>query len=124
MDWIKVSLVAGTTYQFDADGLGSGEGTLSVSCVRIARQFWPRSHPVRYSGGPLVERVHIHCVVRGDYFISEQALSSEQLGTYKISVAIAVGGTEENTPPTAVADAASVKEDTAPNPVVGNVLSQ
>ena len=48
-------------------------------------------------------------------------------GTSSAALTVTIHGTTDtpaNTPPTAFADAASIKEDTAPNPVVGNVLSQ
>ena len=47
-------------------------------------------------------------------------------GTSSATLTVTIRGTTDtptNTPPTAVADAAAVKADTAPNPVVGNVLS-
>ena len=44
-------------------------------------------------------------------------------GTSSATLTVTILGTTDNTPPTAFADAVSVKEDTAPNPVVGNVLT-
>ena len=47
-------------------------------------------------------------------------------GTSSAALTVTIQGTTDtpaNTPPTAVADSASIKEDTAPNPVVGNVLT-
>ena len=47
-------------------------------------------------------------------------------GTSSAALTVTIRGTTDtpaNTPPTAFADAVSIKEDTAPNPVVGNVLA-
>ena len=47
-------------------------------------------------------------------------------GTSSATLMVTINGTTDtpaNTPPTAVADAVSVKEDAAPNPVVGSVLT-
>ena len=47
-------------------------------------------------------------------------------GTSSATLTVTIRGTTDtpaNTPPTAFADAVSIKEDTAPNPVVGNVLT-
>ena len=47
-------------------------------------------------------------------------------GTSNATLTVTIRGTTDtpaNTPPTAFADAVSIKEDTVPNPVVGNVLT-
>ena len=44
-------------------------------------------------------------------------------GTSSATLTVTILGTTDNTPPTAFDDAVSIKEDTAPNPVVGNVLT-
>ena len=44
--------------------------------------------PFVTAAGLLVEQIFTYTALSsGDYFISEQALSSQQLGTYKITVA-------------------------------------
>ena len=52
VDWIRVSLIAGTTYRFEAAGLGSGEGTLSVSYFGLLDGSGHALTPFVYSGGP------------------------------------------------------------------------
>jgi LPXTG-motif cell wall-anchored protein len=44
-------------------------------------------------------------------------------GTASTTLTIRVNGTTDNTPPIALADTNTVKEDAAPNPVTGNVLT-
>ena len=117
VDWIKVTLVAGTTYQFDVYGLGSGDGTLAASVFGLRDSSGQPITPFVSSGGPPGGAEFTYTALSsGDYFINEQALSSQQLGTYKLTVA-QIGSA------VAVADVASIKEDTAPNPVTGNVLA-
>ena len=117
VDWIKVTLVAGTTYQFDVYGLGSGEGTLAASAFGLRDSSGQPITPFVTSGGPPGGAEFTYTALSsGDYFIHEHALSSQQLGTYKITVA-------QIDSPVAAADTASITEDTAPNPVVGNVLA-
>ena len=46
-------------------------------------------------------------------------------GTSSAALTVTIHGTTDTTPapPIAIADAAAIKEDTAPNPVIGNVLT-
>ena len=44
-------------------------------------------------------------------------------GTSSAALTVTIHGTTDNAGPIAIADAAAIKEDTAPNPVIGNVLT-
>ena len=116
VDWIKVTLTVGTTYQFDLQGIGAGQGTLSTPYLGLLDATGHVIGSFVFSGGPFNSpQITYTAASTGTYFLSAQGLGSGETGSYKIS-ASAVSTT-------LVDDVASIKEDTAPNPVVGNVLT-
>jgi hypothetical protein len=119
-DWFAVTLTAGVTYRFDLQGSATGQGTLQHPVLQLLDSTGHMFISDTSSGGfgPAADwnsQLTYTAATTGTYYLASDPIGND-LGTYKISVT-RLGG------PTAVDDTISIKEDTAPNPVTGNVLA-
>ncbi|NGZ83530.1 DUF4214 domain-containing protein [Duganella aceris] len=85
-DWFKVSLTAGTTYQFTLTGAADGGGTLgsysNISLSVMGQQGYALASNWNISGSTLAPVVQFTPQSSGIYYVATGA--SGQLGTYKI----------------------------------------
>ena len=90
VDWIAVTLVAGTSYQIDLEGAPTGQGTLPdpyLKGVHDADGNWIAGTRDLDSGEGLNSRIQFTPQAPGTYYISVDALpSSIRTGSYRLSV--------------------------------------
>ena len=124
-DWFALTLTAGLTYRFDLQGSATGQGTLLYPVPKLVdsagQVLLIDSSSGGYGPGPGSNALLLYAATTSDTYYLASDPGNNDTGTHKISATIEF--TDVNTGPTAVDDAVSVKEDTTPNPVFGNVLT-
>ncbi|MGE3335832.1 MAG: pre-peptidase C-terminal domain-containing protein [Rhodospirillaceae bacterium] len=110
IDWVRVSLTAGTLYRFDARGSASSGGSLTDPALQLLNSSGTVLVADNDSGAGADARLMFRASVSGTYYLAMRSNSSAATGTYTIAAAsdpddyaantgtagtVAVGGTAE-----------------------------
>ena len=93
VDWIKVNLIAGTTYRFDLEGSDTGQGTLQSPRLQLLNSAGIQLLHDLDSGGDggpgegYSSQLTFTAPSAGTYYLASSALGNDT-GTYKVSASV------------------------------------
>ncbi|SDY83702.1 M10 family metallopeptidase C-terminal domain-containing protein [Citreimonas salinaria] len=85
-DWVAVTLEAGTTYQIDLNGAGSGVGTLNDPLVRLYDSTGTQIASDDDGGPALDSSLGFTAATTGTYYIAASSFGGTGSGTYRITL--------------------------------------
>lgn len=86
VDWIRVSLTAGTVYQIDVRGAASGGGTLADPLISLLGATGTVLRSDNDSGAGADARILFTASASGDHYVAVRSAAAGQLGSYTIGV--------------------------------------
>jgi Ca2+-binding RTX toxin-like protein len=86
-DWFRITLEAGKTYRFDAQGSPTGQGTLADTYMRVRDSVGNSLALDDDSGTGLNSQITFVAPTAGIYYVSVGAATATDIGTYKVSAA-------------------------------------
>jgi hypothetical protein len=100
VDWFRVTLTAGRSYQFDLEASATGQGTLADPFLQL-RDSSGTSISFDFDGGTGNNaRITFAPTVSGTYYLAASSSASSDLGTYRLSATdLGVGGATNPSPP-------------------------
>lgn len=105
VDWIRVTLTAGTLYQFDGRGSATFGGTLADPLLRLLNSSGAVVRSDNNSGADNDSRLLYTAASSGTYYIAMQSTSATATGTYTVGV---TANPDDFTTTTATAGVATV----------------
>ncbi|MBI5523553.1 MAG: S8 family serine peptidase, partial [Desulfarculus sp.] len=88
-DWFRVTLLAGSNYQFDLQGSPSGQGTLGNSYLYLYSSAGTQLSSADNGGNGLDARLLYTAASAGTYFIAAAAAGDALTGTYSLGMSYA-----------------------------------
>ncbi len=85
VDWIRVSLTAGTLYRFDARGVGSSGGTLADPTLSLVNAEGTVIRADNDSGRGTDSRILFTPTLSGNYYLAVRSTSSTATGSYTVA---------------------------------------
>jgi hypothetical protein len=85
IDWMRVSLTAGTLYRFDARGTASSGGTLADPALQLLNSSGAALIADNDSGTGADARIMFLASVSGTYYLAVRANASTATGTYTVA---------------------------------------
>src|SRR5215471_2821237 len=86
-DWFRTSLVAGHTYQFDLQGVATGQGTLFDPFLRLRDSAGNSLTFNDDNGTNFNSRITYTAAASDTYYLSAGAANTGGTGTYRVSAA-------------------------------------